>query len=48
MTALSLAAPLPNTLSVPHMLSEVFKNVLFMGAASDYKFEALENAMNKA
>lgn len=42
LTACSMEAYLPNTLSVPHMLSEAFRNVLFMGAAADLKFEALE------
>lgn len=40
-TAISLGANLPNSLSVPHMLTGVFKNLLSIGIASDYKFKEL-------
>jgi len=48
LTACSLEAGLPNTLAVPHMLREAFTNMLFLGAAADLKFEALEKALNSA
>ena len=42
LTAVSLEVSLPNALSVPHMLSEVFRNMLYIGASADLKFDALE------
>ena len=39
LTAVSLGAGLPNTLSAPHMLSNVFKNMLSIGLVADYKFK---------
>lgn len=48
LTSVSLGAYLPNNLSVPHMLGEVFKNVLFIGASADLKFDALNKALESA
>jgi len=42
LTGCSLEAGLPNELSVPHMLMEAFKNVLYLGAGADLKFAELE------
>ena len=39
LTSISLGAGLPNTLSAPHMLSNVFKNLLSIGLTGDYKFK---------
>ena len=39
LTAVSLGAGIPNTLSAPHMLSNVFKNMLSIGLVADYKFK---------
>lgn len=39
MTSISLGASLPNGLSAPHMLSNVFKNMLSIGLVADYKFK---------
>ncbi len=46
LTKISMGANLPNSLSVPHMLRNTFKNVLSIGLGADYKFKALEEAMN--
>lgn len=42
--ALSLAAGLPNQASVPHMISNGFKDILAIGLASDLKFKQLTAA----
>lgn len=38
-TSISLGANLPNRLSAPHMISNVFKNMLSIGLVADYKFK---------
>lgn len=44
LTALSLGANLPNKLSVPHFISNGFKDILAIGLAADLKFKQLESA----
>lgn len=44
-TAISLGAGLPNTLSLPHMIQDTFKFLLSVGLSSDIKFKALEEAL---
>jgi large subunit ribosomal protein LP0 len=46
LTALSLGAGLPNALSVPHMISNGFKNTLAIGLSINYKFAALQKAQS--
>merc|ERR1712007_122103 len=45
LTAASLGANIPNTLSVPHFIGNAFKSLLAIGAESGYSFKALEQAM---
>lgn len=45
LTAISLGAGLPNSLSVPHMITGVFKNLLSIGISADYKFKQLTEAL---
>jgi large subunit ribosomal protein LP0 len=45
-TAVSLEAGLPNTLSVPHMIMNTFKTLLSVGLESDLKFKELEAALS--
>jgi len=46
LTAVSLEANLPNTLSIPHMIMNTFKSLMAVGMESEYKFKELEAAMN--
>lgn len=46
LTAISLGAGLPNTLSLPHMIQDTFKFLLSIGLAGDLKFKALEDALS--
>jgi large subunit ribosomal protein LP0 len=46
LTALSLGAGLPNTLSVPHMVANAFKDLLAIGLGADIKFKQLEQALS--
>ena len=46
LTALSLGANLPNTLSVPHIIAQGFKQILAIGIAADIKFKQLEQAQS--
>jgi len=46
LAALSLGAGLPNAASVPHMISNGFKDLLAIGIASDIKFKQLADAQN--
>lgn len=48
LTAVSLEASIPNSLAVPHMISDVFKNLMFIGAGADYKCDILEKIKNQA
>lgn len=45
LTAISLGAGLPNSLSLPHMIQDTFKMLLSIGLSSDLKFKALEDAL---
>jgi large subunit ribosomal protein LP0 len=42
-TAISLACGLPNSLSVPHMLKNSFKNIVAIALETNIKIKALEN-----
>ena len=44
LTSISLGAHLPNTLSIPHMIMNQFKNLLSIGLASGYEFKELKEA----
>jgi large subunit ribosomal protein LP0 len=46
LTALSLGAGIPNSLSVPHFVSNGFKSLLAIGAESGYSFKQLSDAQN--
>ena len=46
LTGLSLGANVPNTLSLPHMVSGAFKIFLSLGIASGYEFKQLKEAQN--
>lgn len=46
LTALSLGANIPNSLSVPHFVSNGFKQLLAIGSESGYSFKQLEDAQN--
>lgn len=46
LTACSLGANIPNALSVPHFLSNGFKQLLAIGSESGYSFKQLEEAQN--
>lgn len=46
LTGLSLGAGLPNALSVPHMISNGFKDILAIGLATGLKFKQLEQAQS--
>jgi len=48
LTAVSLGANIPNSLSVPHFLANGFKSCLAIGSESGYSFRALEDALNAA
>jgi len=45
LTAVSLGAHLPNSLSLPHMIQNTFKMLLSIGLTTDIKFKALEDAL---
>ena len=47
-TAVALGAGIPNSLSVPHMIKDSFKMLMAIGMEADYKFKALEDALNQA
>lgn len=46
LTGLSLGANIPNSLSVPHFISNAFKSCLAIGAESGYSFKQLTDAQN--
>lgn len=46
LTCLSLGADLPNALSVPHMISKGFKDVLSIGLATGIQFKELTAAQS--
>jgi len=46
LTACSLGANIPNALSVPHFMSNGFKQLLAIGSESGYSFKQLEDAQN--
>lgn len=48
LTAIGLGAGIPNTLTAPHMIKDSFKLLMALGLEADYKFKALEDAMNNA
>lgn len=48
LTAASLGANIPNSLSVPHFLANGFKSLLAIGTETDYKFKQLDDALNAA
>lgn len=48
LTAVSLGAAIPNSLAVPHMIKDSFKMLMAIGMEADYKFKALEDAINQA
>jgi len=48
LTALSLGASIPNSLSVPQFIANGFKTMLAIGSESGYSFRQLEDAMNAA
>ena len=45
LTAISLGAGLPNSLSLPHMIQDTFKFLLSIGLAGELKFKALDDAL---
>lgn len=45
LTALSLGANIPNSLSVPQFLANGFMTMLAIGSESGYEFDALKQAM---
>lgn len=45
LAALSLGANLPNAASVPHMISNAFKDLLAIGLGADIKFKQLDQAL---
>ena len=48
LTAIGLGGGVPNALTVPHMIKDSFKLLMALGLEADYKFQALEDAMNNA
>jgi ribosomal protein L10 len=48
LTAASLGANIPNSLSVPQFIANGFKTMLAIGSESGYSFRQLEDAMNAA
>jgi len=46
LTALSLGADIPNSLSVPQFIANGFKNLLCIGVSSGYEFDALKQALD--
>merc|ERR1712032_217191 len=48
LTAASLGANIPNSLSVPQFIANGFKTMLAIGSETGYSFPALEQAMNAA
>merc|ERR1712025_639474 len=48
LTALSLGASIPNSLSVPQFIANGFKTMLAIGSESGYSFKQLENALSAA
>lgn len=46
LAALSLGANLPNAASVPHMISNGFKDLLAIGLGADLKFKQLTDALS--
>merc|ERR1712087_349943 len=48
LTAVSLGANIPNSLSVPQFIANGFKTMLAIGSESGYSFRQLEDAMNAA
>jgi len=48
LTALSLGADIPNSLSVPQFIANGFKTLLAIGSESGYEFEQLKQVMNQA
>merc|ERR550514_1373251 len=45
LTALSLGADIPNSLSVPQFIANGFKTLLAIGSESGYEFDALKQAL---
>merc|ERR1711976_111720 len=45
LTAASLGANIPNSLSVPQFIANGFKTMLAIGSETGYSFKALEDAM---
>merc|ERR1712032_281909 len=48
LTAASLGANIPNSLSVPQFIANGFKTMLAIGSETGYSFPALEQALNAA
>merc|ERR1711862_261034 len=48
LTALSLGASIPNSLSVPQFIANGFKTMLAIGSESGYSFRQLEDALSAA
>merc|ERR1712007_100481 len=48
LTALSLGASIPNSLSVPQFIANGFKTMLAIGSESGYSFKQLEDALSAA
>merc|ERR1712099_993 len=48
LTAMSLGADIPNSLSVPQFIANGFKTLLAIGSESGYSFRQLEDALSAA